>query len=241
MNATASILTVNLEAKSQSPSRHPILPNPNFFIMICGPRGSGKSVIVRNMLLRSDMYRKDFQINNIFIFSPTLEFNDDYEDIKTRHKFHEDIKQTIQEAMDKQIGIIRAYGKKRTPRLLLVLDDILDDKITAQKGLLDTLSARGRHINISVIVISQKINGIPRTARLNSDAVIAYLPFNYSELESFVLQYFPKSQQKKLQEKLISIYSKAYSFIYINNQMKTIDGKIYHNFGELIDFKSLED
>jgi hypothetical protein len=233
-------LKINLECKSQFNKLHKMMPKPHFFGLINGPRNSGKSVFIRNLIKRKDMYASIFKNDDIFIMSPSLDLNDDYEEIKTKHKFSSGFSEVIKEIIDKQTNIIKKYGKKRAKSLLLILDDILGDKSVARYGIVETLATKGRHMNISVIVVTQRLNGISREVRLNIDFLVSYLPYNYSELESVVLQYLPRDYQKKMTKKLLELYGEEYNFLYINNQIKKIDGKIFFNFDKCIDFNELE-
>lgn len=117
------------------------LPKKPFMMTITGERGSGKTCCIQNLI---QLYKKS--MDYIFIFSPSVFKNDDFEFIKenpivssdfsdeesnvyqTIFKF-DDIEQfpaKIKNIIKRNSQIILKDGRADAPNILLVLDDILE-------------------------------------------------------------------------------------------------------------------
>ena len=196
---------------------HDDLPSPSFFICLAGMRRSGKSVLVQNLLSRKDLYGGVFKPEYVIILSPTINLNDDYSMLPKAQKFSNmaEFGEIVSEVMETQEDIIKQHGRKHTPNVLLVFDDSIDSPLFRLGSKLETLAARGRHLNISVIVVSQRLHAIPRTIRLNSESIICFPTINYTEIESLIVNFAPSRHKKFLLKKIDEIFAVPYNFIYI--------------------------
>lgn len=197
-----------------------------------GARRSGKSTLMKK-LLKGEMKGK-FKEENIFILCPTVDLNDDFDDFPKARKYVEPDPAVIQAIMDEQKHNIKTYGKKRTPEVLIIFDDCADNRIIAFGGILDTLATRGRHFKINVMVSSQRMSAISRTARLNSDYFIVFSPYNFSEAEQFFEQYIAKKDRKKLISKLQEIWDEPFTFVVVDNSERRQSQKLKVGFDEVI-------
>jgi len=230
-------LPLNYKQKPSVRPLNPDLPQPPFVLTVCAPRGAGKSHLTRHLLTSKDFYKGVWKKEYIWCFSPTLEFNDDYEGIEmnrvSKH-MEDDVLSIIREMED----LVKSVRQKKTPQVLFIFDDILDSNLLNFKGILDKIAARGRHIHISMIILSQRISGVSRTIRLNSDCFIVFAPSNMTESEQFLLQFVPKKYKKQMEERLIDIFQIPYVFICVNNQKRNIMERLRIGFSNVIEYKN---
>lgn len=199
---------------------HELLPQLFFTLIIAGPRGSGKSQLIRNLLLRPDMFKNVFKPEHIFIFCPSLDLNGDYDDVKAKWKFPFYSNDAVEKIMALQQGIIKKFGKRKAPPILLIFDDVLDSGALSWHSLLETIFIRGRHLNISIIIVSQHINRISRTMRLNADYFAYFKPSNMSELDDFLKQFVDRRNRDAMYAELKRIFSIPHTFIFVDNKIK---------------------
>lgn len=214
---------------------NPDLPQLNFFCIITGPRGKGKSNLCKNLLLRHDMLRDIFEPDCVFIFSASVDINHDYDDVKTLYKFPTFSSKLINSLMDIQKRIIKEFGIKKCKPMLLVFDDMLDSGAFNYNSILEKIAVRGRHLNISCIVISQSYNRISRTMRINTDYLIFFEPNNLGELDRVAEQNVDKGSRKEFIKKIKDIFSsEPYSFITIDYKTKNQKRRFRKGFSALM-------
>lgn len=204
-----------------------------FMMSLIGARRSGKSTLMKK-LLNSKRMKKIFNPKNIFIICPTLDLNDDYDEFPEARKYSKPDSSLIQDIMDEQLHNIKTYGKKRTPEVLIILDDCADSSIIRFGGIIDTLATRGRHFKINVMISSQRLSAVSRTARLNSDYFVIFSPYNFSEAEQFFEQYVAKQDRKVLIKKLQDIWDKPFSYVVVDNSERSHSKKIKEGFMKVI-------
>lgn len=229
-------LNSNRSKQKNQPS-NPDMPKPPFVVSIAAPRGSGKSNLILNLLTRKDMLKNVFHPKDIFVFSPSADINRDYEGIKCNlvSDFKND---TILDIIEKQKDLIIRHGQSNTTPLLIILDDCLgSSKAFNHNSAAELLSIRGRHVLISIIIVSQSLRRISRTIRLNTDYLIFFKPANLTELDAFVEEYIQKSQKKLALSMIKNIFKVPYSFIVVDLKTKE-DGRKYRiNFSTPIEFE----
>ena len=204
----------------EAPKTHADLPQLSFVMCISGPRGTGKSLLIRNLLLRKDMLKKVFgKPNYIIIISPSLQ-NGDYDEIKMGghvFKIEEYSHDIIDNLIGQQKAIIAKHGRKKTPEILLVLDDVLDSGALNFHSSVEKVFSRGRHVNINCILVSQHLNRISKTMRINSDYIAAFRPNNMTELENMYEQFIPKRYWWGMNEYLKNMWdNNRYQFLFVD-------------------------
>ena len=73
------------------------------------------------------------------------------------------------------------------PRVLLVLDDVLGSPEARYSSYIDLVFVRGRHVNISVILISQVANTVLSPLRIQQADLVLYSSLNRGQLERLFL------------------------------------------------------
>ena len=136
----------------------------NKTILLCSKRGSGKSRLLRYLVL----CEKE-KFDKLFIICPTECVNSFYEGITSKDCIFDEYNDDwVMKLINKMTEL---KTQKKNKNVLIILDDcVADSDMHYQKGL-KILYARGRHINISVIVTTQYINSISPLMRSNSDYV----------------------------------------------------------------------
>lgn len=171
----------------------PRIPQHPFRIILVAPSGTGKTTILVNFVLRPEFYFDYF--NEIYIISPSIYTDYKWKPVRDtfpeedKHKFlFESFDSTvIARIVENQRTIIRELDgeKDLAPRILLIFDDILAERLfrTNSTGPLEDLFARGRQLNISIIVSSQFYKEISTRARDNpTNIVLMNIGRNKNEL-----------------------------------------------------------
>lgn len=192
------------------------LPQLHFFCVVSAPRGSGKTELAKNLLLRKDMLKPFFKKDSIFIFGKSIDINGDYDNIDTKYKFTEFSNDLIKAILKAQSDVIKEYGKKRTKNILIVLDDVLDSNILDYRSAIETVATRGRHLKISCILITQSYMRVSRTMRINMDYLIFFRPHNESEMDRILDENTNKRERRKYEQRLKEVFKKKYSFVLID-------------------------
>ena len=168
--------------------------------IILGPSGSGKSILLQNMIL--DIYKGCF--SRVYIFSPSI--NVDYQtwepvkkyldkeinngDKDEEYYFDHYDEEGLFNIIDTQKKIIEYQKKHNHNKLfsvLIVVDDFADDvKFSRNSKLLHSLFTRGRHSQISTIVATQKFNALSPIIRVNASDLYVFRLRNYSDLQTFL-------------------------------------------------------
>ncbi len=109
------------------------------------------------------------------------------------------------------------------PRTLLILDDCVDAGVLNFATDIDVISFRGRHIELSVIVSSQRITPISVNTRDNSRFFIIFKPFSQQELESFTEKFVSRAHVKKFRKFLTTLFVEQFTFLLIDHTERDIN------------------
>ena len=214
-------------------SRYEIVPKLPFKSLIYAPSGSGKTVLITNLI--ENVYRDCFE--RIYVFSPSINIDDAWK--STKRYLNESItlgdnepslyqdnfdESVVDEIMSTQKKIIDHIKKnKESNRLfsiLLILDDIAEDPSQRNSRALKSLFVKGRHSHISILLSSQKASLLNPVARVNADSIYCFKLRNYQDLQLLIDEFSALVNDKR---EMLEIYKKAvedqpYSFLYINMQ-----------------------
>jgi hypothetical protein len=152
-------------------------------LIISGASGMGKTSILGNLILRENAYRKDFEPENIFIFSGSLKGDIK---IKTMIKeldvpegnvytsYNEDLMEHVYDELVDRFE--EALNEKRKPEhSLVIFDDLAFSNLFAKSSKnsqIDRLFCNGRKFLISTILIIQKYTQLNTCARENATGLI---------------------------------------------------------------------
>ena len=224
MSADLSIINMSQSDKQTSPLIHKFLPNPSacFRMLVIASSGSGKSNMIKNLIMRPGFGFKQHYKQDIFIISETLGLDQTWDDVPLpkHHKMNRWSEPLVRQMME--------YSKKSKRGTLWILDDLVccNSAVNRNKTtLLDRLFMMGRHYKISLIITTQKYKQLPPTMRVNASHTIAFALSNITERKSFLSDH---SHIKTIEQKYDIATAKPYHFLYINkSKMKT-----FRNFEE---------
>lgn len=175
-------------------------------------RGSGKSVLLKYLV---DSCKHEFY--KIYVICPTECVNRFYSDMVEENCIFENWNEQWAEELIKKMSEQNKNKKKEDKKnILIILDDVCSDTNFHQSNALKKLYARGRHINISVIITCQYLNSLPPICRNNCDWLIAG-QMNLQSTSLLCDEYLSGDLDRKEFGKLYQRATKDYGFLIINN------------------------
>jgi len=162
--------------------------------------------------------------DNVFIFSPSADCNGDYDefvDEKNVHVYSDPTPEFVTHIFNEQVKLKRAQRSQNfgsvCPSTLIILDDIIDSHLVQNFGVVDKIAERGRHVDIGVFVLVQKMSAASRSLRINADYMFMFAPFSISETEQFLEQFVSRSHKKQMHALLQEVFSYPYIFLILDN------------------------
>jgi hypothetical protein len=157
---------------------------PCRLLIVGASQRSGKSNCVLNMVVRSEFYGDDFDGDNIFIVSGSLE-NDEKlknlvkaKDIPEENLMLEYDEETLTELYDmlKEEYNQSIENKEKPKNKLIIFDDMsFDGSLKAKAhGIINKMYMNGRHINLSTIITAQKYSDIGTSTRENANGLVLF-------------------------------------------------------------------
>lgn len=212
------------------------LPGSNgecFVFTLIGPRSSGKSVVINNLVLRDEMLRGLFK--DIVIISPTI-----HSDSSSRFLIHEVGKENVYEAYSEDIihGIInevKDQEKHERSMKLIILDDVIGS-IPKYNSLVYNLTSKARHWSISMIISSQNLRELPPVCRNNTTHWGFFRSGNLKEVEKMLEEMGSLGSKENCYELYTHCVEEPHRFMYINDKFE-----VYKCFTEHIWSKYTED
>ena len=228
------------EYSSKQPSV-PLVPCTGIFL---SPSKSGKTVALISLIL--EQYRGVFE--RIYIFSPSINVDDGW--IPVKKYIEEDLgvnvekdqaywedwdEAALRRIIQQQRKITETSKKlemKKLYQVLVILDDVADmPQLHKPNGALDTLFIRGRHMQVSAWVSSQKLRLISAAVRVNMQFLCCWRLRNQHELDAVIEELsalLPKEQLYRLYEQATR---EPYSFLFVY-YLKPRNEMFYKRFEE---------
>ncbi len=182
-----------------------IIPHHPSISLFSGSAGSGKSTLVANLLTSPLMYCGYFDA--IFLLIGSLD--DIYDDliekkiINKNHVIENPEIPDLQKIIDMQkMAITKAGNISKSPKILVIMDDLANNKkLLSSKPFLQLFVA-GRHLNSSTWFLSQYLNLTPKNCRMQCNYLMLF-KCNRSEMQLIYEQYCPPGLDKKEFNKII--------------------------------------
>jgi hypothetical protein len=210
-------------------SKHGTVPNLPLRGVILAPSGSGKTVLLANLILK--VYRRCFE--RIYVFSPNVNVDQTWEAVKTyqedvmepresdKEKLYYDHYNTedIENIIGTQSKVILHMKKQKHSHLfsvLVIVDDFADDpSFSRHSKILHSLFTRGRHNSISTTVSTQKFTAVAPIIRVSATFLCVCRLRNTKNLETFLEELSALIPRKELIEIYHLATREPYSFLYI--------------------------
>lgn len=192
------------------------LPQPAFLLIIVAPRKSGKTNLTVDLLLDKKKFNGVFDC--VFIWSRTFHHDSKWKNIalppgSVFNKFDEKSTLEILEACE-------FVAKHMQVNVLFIFDDMITEGIMNphRMGVIENIAVRGRHANVSIIIITQQYMALSPSVRNNATNSVFFRIRNGDELEKIARE----NREALSREDFLSLMDAAtkepYSFLYVNNQ-----------------------
>jgi hypothetical protein len=183
-------------------------------LLLCGKTKSGKSQILRYLLIRE---RKKF--DKVFLFCPTERINNFYDGLIKKENIYENFSEQWLEMLLKKLSDMYSDNKdknKKMKNILLIFDDCCSDTNFHQSDAIVKLFTRGRHLNISICITSQYPYHIPPICRVNCDYILVG-QLNKQSIQLLKDEFLVGNIDSKEFTKMYYRTTGDYQFLIINN------------------------
>jgi len=221
-NKREVILDILPDSKSDRP----------FWMIVSARVGSGKSVLIANLLKQKNMYYKIF--DKVYFCSINIKdgeiFDSSYDGIRfNKSRMYDDFND---EVMEQIIADIHTDSDFKENAYLLVIDDLGPNMQHINKSLLKKFLSH-RHHRLSIIICAQNIKLFNPKIRANCSHLIAF--YNDNKHERNALSEMCNMDPDTFNELLDFATQEPYHFLYIS-LLTPRKLKAYKNFSEEIVF-----
>lgn len=137
----------------------------NWFCVVLGKVGSGKSTSVLSILLGP--YNKYF--NKVWIFSKTAHLDPKFEKLGLPGSRYFDDLSNLEDIIEQcKSDELHKYRK------LIIVDDLCAELPRSSRGTLVQLVLNRHHYNVSIMITTQDLNAMSPTIKLNADALAVH-------------------------------------------------------------------
>lgn len=222
------------------------LPQHPFLLTCIAQRASGKTNMVIDMILDDKKYCKFFDL--IYIWSTSYHHDSKWKNIHMPcPKAQVNERYSLPE-IESLFKTLQEIAKTKVVNTLFIFDDMIDQNVMHPQhmGILEGVAVRGRHYNISIIIISQLYMKLSNPIRVNSTNMAIFRIRNRRELEKITCE----NQDSLTTKEFLEVYNYAtgepYAFLHINNQESDTSNKFRKNWNTIIstptnDYSSIPD
>jgi len=189
----------------------------SFFCIICGSRRIGKSVFAKYLLF---FLCDKFDMAVVLTETPQ---NGYWQPIVGNQYVHEGMNEFLVEHLFETQKSARALqeqsgGKKKAPRVLLILDDVIANRNKIHESPeLNRLAVQGRHMNIAVILTTQYPRAINPTLRENCDLAVIFQQKTVRALQAVYEDFLSKLGPKEAALQILTKYTSEHDCIVVEN------------------------
>jgi GTPase SAR1 family protein len=197
----------------------------SFALLVCGGPGSGKTtMIVSQLTNRHGLFYKKF--HKVYLFSPsiaTIGKKIKIPEDQIFQTFDVEVLQNIMTSQKEQVAM-----EEDPDQVLIIIDDLMSELSTKQNlPIFSQLVNNRRHMNISIICVSQVYNRIKPIVRKGFSDVILFKTTNKKEINT-VFEELTGYDQKEIKSIVKYAFTDKHDFLMFRN-----DGTLYKNFNEL--------
>jgi hypothetical protein len=190
-----------------------------------------------NLLTKKELLKGYFHYT--VVYSPTAGKYDDLYNVlnlppeNIKNDFSE---QDLNSLIESRKALIDKKGIQwvvKNSRVLIILDDVIANRQFLNSPEALKMFALLRHYQVSIIVLMQSFNKLPRALRINANA-LAIFPSTQSEVEVILDEITPAGLKKKEFQKIVNKCTEGrYDFLYINNHADP-NNRIRKNLNQII-------
>lgn len=201
---------------------NPHVPVPTFRVLFNGPSGSGKSMLAKNLIVKE--YSKI--MDNVFMFCPTIDtdmtlkdmVNEDEPDkspLNPEHVVRSRDPHEITEIINTAWTAIEARVKANPFYKSLFIFDDLSIELTSNTAIMN-LFTKGRKINASIFLMSNKYRSFNPTIRNNLTHLFIFRPNNNMERDSIIDDVRGQYDKSAMVDTLNFAFQTPRAFLYID-------------------------
>lgn len=199
-------------------------------LTIFGARGTGKTFLARNLMY---LMRKKYPFG--MVMSATA-YNGFWQKLVPGWWVIQGFNQLALAAfLRHQRVVVEAKQKGHLPpdtntHVFLILDDIVHDERFRFNEELNEIYVAGRHADVTIVTLSQKVKGVNTTWRSNSDICVVMFQYRGPEIDT-LWEEFGLTLAKKDFRKMLFLSTTDHNALVVHNQEKTgIIRFRYHTF-----------
>lgn len=210
-----------------------IIPRHPSSVIFNGSSGSGKSVLLLNLLTRPEFFQGYY--DTIHLFSPTGGSDDLFRVLKLDDEnIHLDMKPSeLADILEEQRAKVDADGVDKADKVLLIFEDCQGNGKFMRSNPFLTSFIANRHYNVSTWLCGQSWTRTPKACRLQANNIF-YFQGSGSENELLAQEYCPPGLKKR---EFISLLRQGtrgqYNFIHINTRVPHAD-RYRRNLGTIL-------
>lgn len=201
-----------------------VIPRHPVSCMFVGKSGSGKTVLLLNLLTKKQFFKDFFDI--MFLFSETAGFGGDdlykHLDIPDDHIFKPN-KQGVEQLnhiVKTQKKLIKDKSIEKSPKILIIFDDIAHSTKFLKSDAYLLLHIANRHLNISCFSLVQSYVRIPRSCRCNIGCIFFFHGCTESEKEKLSEEHCPANfKWKEFLQVINHATDEKHSFMFVNKSV----------------------
>jgi hypothetical protein len=204
------------------------LPQAPFLTVVVAPRKSGKTNLLLDSLLDESKYCYKFDI--IIIWSRTFFHDSKWKNIDLPPgsvfvAFSEEEVYTL-------MRVAETIAKKIVINTLFIFDDMISEGIMSphKMGTLEAIAVRGRHANVSIIIISQQYMSLSPAVRNNATNSLFFRIRNGDELDKIARENRESLSMSDFLELYNFATNEPFSFLHVNNQEPDPARRFFRNW-----------
>lgn len=194
--------------------RHP------FRCILSGESGTGKTTVLIHLL--NHFYSPYFDA--IYIWSPHFYIDSTWRNLKFKPAgvhldFHEE---HVDQILAQQDAVISKHGVLKAKKILLILDDMINERDAMKSDRITRIFTIGRHKNASVLVATQKLNKVGLTMRSNASLLCIFQASNGREWECILDEQRSQFVTRDMFQKIFNeaVTRHPHGFLTVNRQTK---------------------
>lgn len=217
-----------LETEGNFPQRplmkENIIPRMASSSLIVGGTGSGKTVLLVNLLIRPEFYKDYF--DRMYLFSPTGGTDPTFKllikskQLKKQDVITTDFESRLSDIVNEQQAHVESLGNEfKAKKICVIFEDLSSLKRLQRSEAFEQCFVQNRHLAMMVFAVVHKLSALTRVARLQA-ANIFFFPSPNSEVEILIDENAPPNLTKDQFREVIRLATAgSHNFLHINNRV----------------------